>query len=144
MLCKKIYNLGDKLEDKVRGFLSHYPLVYAFIGGVGTIVFWRGVWVTIDYILECFYSRTNVLFVHGLMWWDGPLSVIIGTVILLLTGLFVSGFIGNEIIISGLKGEKRVVEKSVKEIKEDVGIGVEILNEIKEINQRLKKLEEKK
>ena len=37
-------------------------------------------------------------------------STIIGTIILLLTGLFVSFFIGEDIIISGIQEEKRIDE----------------------------------
>ena len=37
MFYKKIYNFGDRLEDKARGRLSHYPIIYAFIGGTGII-----------------------------------------------------------------------------------------------------------
>ncbi len=117
---KKLYNLGDKLEDRVRGYFSHYPIIYALIGGVGIVLFWRGVWHTMDFIM---YKVTtwqagegSIDLSYGL-WWDGPLSLLIGTVILLLIGVFVSNFIGNEIIISGLKGDKKVVEKTESEVR---------------------------
>ena len=32
----------------MRGFLSHYPMIYALVGGVGIVSFWRGVWETSD------------------------------------------------------------------------------------------------
>ena len=51
------------------------------------------------------------------LWWDGPLSVLIGAVVLLMSGVFVSNFIGNEIIISGLRGEKKLAERTEKEVK---------------------------
>ncbi len=47
---------------------------------------------------------------------DGPLSLIVGGVMLLMTGVFVSGFIGNRLIISGLSGEKKLAEKTKEEI----------------------------
>ena len=53
-IYKYLYNAGDKLEDHVRGFLSHYPIVYAFVGGIGVVIFWRGVWHTADYIMGSF------------------------------------------------------------------------------------------
>ena len=43
-MIKKILHFFDKLEDQIRGRLSKYPIVYAFIGGVGIVLFWRGVW----------------------------------------------------------------------------------------------------
>jgi hypothetical protein len=55
-----------------------------------------------------------------LPWWDGPLSLALGTGITLVTGLFVSNFIGNEIIISGLRGQKKLVEKTESEIVSEV------------------------
>ena len=96
----KLARLFDRLEDKVRGGLSHYPIFYAFIGGVGVVLFWRGVWHTAD----LFPFMT------------GPISVIISVAILLLTGLFVSFFIGDNIIIAGIKREKKLVEKTEVEI----------------------------
>lgn len=38
----RIYTHLDKLEDKVRGILSHSPLVYALIGGTAIVLFWGG------------------------------------------------------------------------------------------------------
>ena len=89
----------DKIEDKIRGKLSHYPILYAFIGGVGIVLFWRGVWHLADDI--------NL---------ESGISFIIGTVILLMTGVFVSEFIGKKLIISGLIGEKKLTEKEESEI----------------------------
>lgn len=125
MLLKKIYELGDLLEDKVRGKLSHYPIIYAFIGGVGIVVFWRGVWHTMDFLMEYFTATTlnianTTTSMSGLPWWDGPLSIVIGTALLLMVGLFVNNFIGNEIILSGLRREKKIVEKTEEEVIEDL------------------------
>ena len=96
---KKILKFFDKLEDKVRGKLSHYPILYAFIGGIGVVLFWRGVWHTAD----------DIDMASGI-------SFVMGTVILLITGVFVSEFIGKKLIISGLIGEKKLEEKEVSEI----------------------------
>lgn len=99
MAIRKIVKFFDKLEDKVRGKLSHYPILYAFIGGVGVILFWRGVW---DFATEMNVSSIA--------------SIIIGAIILLMTGVFVSAFIGSRLIISGLIGEKKLTEKEESEI----------------------------
>ncbi|MFA5932387.1 MAG: hypothetical protein WC793_03350 [Candidatus Paceibacterota bacterium] len=92
-------NFLDKLERKVRGKLSHYPIFYAFVGGIGVVLFWRGVWHTADDL--------NL---------GSLISIIIGVVILILTGVFVSSFIGNQLIISGLVGEKKIAEKEEGEL----------------------------
>ncbi|MDP2789348.1 MAG: hypothetical protein Q8O46_04905 [bacterium] len=96
---KKIIQFFDKLEDKMRGKLSHYPIIYAVIGGVGVVLFWRGVWHIADDL--------NI---------SSVASVVIGTIVLLITGVFVSAFIGNRLIISGLIGEKKLAEKAEEEI----------------------------
>ena len=68
----------------------------------------------------------------------GPVSIIIGVVILLLIGLFVSFFIGEQIIISGIKEEKRTDEKTEKEIKREEVSLKEIKKDIEEILLTLK------
>jgi hypothetical protein len=99
MWTKKVVKFFDRLEDKIRAKLSHYPILYAVLGGVGIVLFWRGVWHTADEL------KLGSL-----------ISFFLGTVILLLTGVFVSQFIGNRLIISGLIGEKKLSEKEVAEI----------------------------
>ncbi|MEK7646369.1 MAG: hypothetical protein AAB381_01600 [Patescibacteria group bacterium] len=48
-----------------------------------------------------------------------PVSLIIVVVILLATGLFVSYFIGDTILMSGLRREKKFQEKTEKEVREE-------------------------
>jgi len=146
MFYKKIYNFGDRLEDKARGRLSHYPIIYAFIGGTGIILFWRGVWHTADYIIIRFFFAAGGSMMSAslpqLPWWDGPLSMLAGAALLLTVGLFVSSFIGNEIIISGLKKEKKIVEKTEDEIEIELKESDKIRREIHEMDGRLKRIEE--
>lgn len=146
-LYKKIYHLCDRLEDKVRGKLSHFPLAYAFIGGAGVIIFWRGIWHFNDYLVEAFFSANASgsisTYAGGLPWWDGPLSMLIGMVVLLLVGLFVSSFIGNEIIISGLKGEKKVTEKTIMEVEEEATELSALKREVREAINHLTNIEER-
>lgn len=97
---KRIVRFFDLLEDWIRAHLSRYPLIYALIGGVGVVLFWRGVWHTAD----LFHFMT------------GPVSIAIAIVILGLSGILVSEFIGEHIIMTGLKGEKKLVEKTREEI----------------------------
>lgn len=100
-MIKKIIKFFDKLEDKVRASLSRRPILYTLIGAVAIVLFWRGVWMVAD----MFPFLT------------GPVSILISVVILLITGVFVSFFIGEGIILSGLKKEKKLVEKTEAEIK---------------------------
>lgn len=108
---KKITHFFDKLEDHVRGRLSLYPIVYAFIGGVGVVLFWRGIWHSADMLMW-----------RGGIWeiiFYEPFTVIWTTAVMLLTGLFVSFFIGEQIVISGLKHDKKVFEKTALEVAEE-------------------------
>ncbi|MBI2005123.1 hypothetical protein HYS79_03155 [Patescibacteria group bacterium] len=99
-MFKKIVRFFDKFEDVVRGKLSHYPILYALVGAVGIVLVWKGVWETAEF--------------YPVLW--GPTSIILGILILLATGLMVSFFIGDTIILSGIKRDKKIAEKSEKEI----------------------------
>jgi hypothetical protein len=135
----------DKLEDRVRGWLSHHPILYGFFGGIGVVLFWRGVWHTADWISALLMDlRTGNATVDLAAFPDGPLSFLIGSVMLLITGLFVSNFIGNEIIISGLRGEKKLAEKTETEVKTETGAIGDIRKELKIISKRLGQLERRK
>ncbi len=123
---KRIIKFFDKLEDKIRGRLSHYPILYALIGGIGIVFFWRGIWLTAD-----IFPFLN-----------GPISIIISLVLLLITGLFVSFFIGHYIIFSGLKQEKKIEEKEEKEINEELDLQLAQMKILIEIKERIKKIEE--
>lgn len=143
-MFKNIYIFFDKLEDKIRRWFSHYPIGYAIVGGAGTVLYWRGVWHTTDYVMAVVYARSLGLGSVDQdlgVWWDGPLSLLVGLIVLLLIGLFVSNFIGNEIIMSGLRGERKLTEKTEKEVKLEVGAIAEILQEIKQLNKKMDKLE---
>ncbi len=119
MTFRKVEKFFDKLEDKVRGHLSHYPILYALIGGVGLVLFWRGVWHLADDI-----NLSSII------------SSLIGAIVLLLTGVFVSAFIGNRLIISGLIGEKKLAEKEQEEIETEE-------SQIQNLQETLSRLEKK-
>lgn len=134
--------LFDRLEDHVRGWFSHFPILYGIVGGIGVVLFWRGVWHTADYMMLVLRANTVPLSTIDLsneLWWDGPLSLLIGGGILLVTGLFVSNFIGNEIIISGLRGEKKLSEKTETEVKTEVRAIADIRDSIAELSKKLNK-----
>jgi len=130
-MFKKIYNFFDKMEDHIRAWFSRRPIFYAFVGGAGVIIFWRGIWHFWDFVTAWLSDD----FSHNYPWWDGPLSIIVGTLLLLPTGLLVSTFIGNEVIISGLKREKKIIEKTEEELEEEI-------SEIEKVSKKLKSIKE--
>lgn len=140
----RIVRFFDRLEDRIRGWFSHWPILYGFVGGVGVVLFWRGVWHTADWISALLMDwRTGETTVSLTAFPDGPLSFVIGTVLLLLTGLFVSSFIGNEIIMSGLRGEKKLTERTEQEVRTETGAIAEIRERVRTIDERLEAIEKK-
>ena len=126
-MVSRVISFFDKLEDKIRISLSHYPIPYAFLGGIGVVLFWRGVWETAD------------LF----PWFSGPVSILVGLVILLLTGLLVSVFIGDSIIMSGFNREKKLAEKTESEVRSEKNTMQYVVTELQTIDDDVKKLEER-
>jgi len=118
---KRIARFFDKLEDRIRLALSRRPIIYTFIGGVGVVLFWRGVWLTADMLPLL----------------TGPVSIFVSVAILLLTGLFVSFFIGDEIIIKGLREEKKINEQTEVEIKEEEATLRTLKKDLEEIKRML-------
>jgi hypothetical protein len=135
-----VVNFFDKLEDKARAHLSRQPIVYAVLGGIGIVLFWRGVWHTADSIEAYFVQMESP-------WWvifSGPGTFVIGLLILLMTGLMVSVFIGDQIILSGIKKEKKFFEKTETEIRGEVDILSEIRDEIHNLEETLAVTDDKK
>ena len=99
---QKIVGFFDRVENKLRGAFSRYPIVYAFLAGVGIVSFWRGVWGVSD-ILKV----------------PPEVSLLFSVILLLSIGVFVTEFLGNRIIISGLRGEKKLEEKTLQEIEDE-------------------------
>ena len=84
----------------MRTKLSHWPILYSIIGAIGIVLVWKGIWEAAE----------AYPFLFGLP------SAIIGAVLLLMTGLMVSFFIGDTIILSGVNHEKKLAEKTESEI----------------------------
>lgn len=116
----KIYN---RFEIKLRHKLSHWPILYAFIGSIGVILIWRGVWMIADN-----------------MGMSGLVSMALGVFISIVTGLFVSFFVGDKIIISGIKKEKRIDEKTESEIKKEEVSLSEIKKDLREIKEDIEEI----
>jgi hypothetical protein len=121
---KGVDGFFDRLEDKLRARLSHHPVLYAFIGGVGIVLFWKGVWET----AEMFPA------LHGLA------SVVLSLVLILPTGLFVSFFIADNIILSGYRREKKLIEKTEEEISKEVDITQALKTQLDRIEREIKEI----
>ncbi len=117
----------DSLEDSLRARLSHHPILYAFVGGIGIVLFWKGVWETAE--------RFPTL--------DGISSAFLGLLLILPTGLFVSFFIGDNIILSGYKREKKLIEKTEVEVLAELDVIQDIKQKLESIERDIRELKER-
>lgn len=99
-MFRKLILFFDKIEDVIRIQMSRRPILYALVGAVGIILLWKGIWETAEYVPAL----------------RGPGSILLGSVILLASGLLVSFFIGDSIILSGRNREKKLAELTESEI----------------------------
>lgn len=95
---KNILRFFDLLEDKIRHRLSHWPILYALVGIVGIVLAWRGVW----HIADDWHM-------------GGWLSLILGVLILLSSGLLIAIAIGDEVIINSFRGRRKITEVRIEE-----------------------------
>lgn len=130
-----IYYLFDKMEDRIRAKLARHPFIYTFIGGSGVVLFWRGVWHMADY-----FESTGGL--PGLLFSSGG-SIVLGVVILLSTGLFVSVFVGDSIIMSGIKHDKKIIERAIEDVELEKSDIEKMLDLVVEMKQEIEVLEKK-
>ena len=119
----RVVRFFDRFENRIRGFLSRYPIVYGFVAGVGIVSFWRGVWETSDLL--------NI---------PALASLVFGFLLLLAIGVLVTEFLGNRIIISGLRGEKKIEEKTLQEIEDEEMFLSSLKNKIDRIEKMVEEL----
>lgn len=117
---KEVIKYINHIKLKIRHALSHWPILYAFIGSIGVVLIWRGVWHIAD--------SMNM---------SGVTSLALGVMISIISGLFVSFFVGDSIIITGIKKEKRIDEKTESEIKKEEITLKEIKKDLKEIRDEI-------
>ena len=141
---KYLRSLSDRIEEKIKVYLSHRPRLYALIVGIGIVLFWRGVWHGTDFLHSFFYMFQGNLTIDVTTsaWWDWAVSFIVGVVVLHYTGAFTSSFIGNELILSGLRGEKRLGQKTESEVKTEEQVVLEIKEELNKMAGKIGELEE--
>ncbi len=122
-IINNVIKFFHHLSLKIRHHLSKIPVVYAFMGSIGVVLIWRGVWMIADDL--------NM---------SGWVSLILGVLISITIGLFVSFFVGDTIIISGIKQEKRIDEKTEEEIKKEEISLREIKKDLKEIKEDIEEI----
>lgn len=126
---KKIVRFFDLWEDSIRARFSQHPIAYSIFGGIGVVLFWRGVWETADLL-----SRSHIYFEY---FFYPPFQIIISAIGLLMSGLMVSAFIGHRILLSGLRHEKKLEEDTDQLVKEEVITLAHIRQDIRELRKDL-------
>ncbi|MDP2676063.1 MAG: hypothetical protein Q8O83_00020 [bacterium] len=121
---KIIFKFFDVLEDKIRFSLSKRPLLYGLISGIGIVFFFRGVWLLAD----------EFSFMTGLI------TFLASIVILLLSGAFVEHFVSDKIIASGIRKEKKFVEKEAAEIHAETSMLRDVQKDIQKLDKKISAL----
>ncbi len=125
----KSFSSINKFFSGVREWLSKYPIIYAILGAVGIILFWRGVWHMADFVSLFFISNQSGTPLDYGNFFDSFVSILIGFILLLVTGLFVNDFIGSQIVSTAVKEEKKI-EKIAEETESEEKTEEERLDEL--------------
>ncbi len=80
--------------------------------------------------------------IPGILFSSGG-SIVIGVVVLLSTGLFVSVFVGDSIIMSGLKHDKKIIERAIEDVELEKSDVEKMLELVIEMKQEIETLEKK-
>lgn len=131
----RLYHFFDKLEDTVRERLSRLPIFYGIVGGVSIVLFWRGVWHSADFLEQSGGLWTTLL--------NAPVSLVLSALVLMLTGLFVSFFIGDRIILSGLTHEKKMEEKTESEVRAEGALLIDMHGKLTRLEKEILEIKEK-
>jgi hypothetical protein len=96
---KYVTNIFLRIEERARTYFERVPFLHAFLGGVGVVLFWRGIWELAD--------RIQI---------DPIVSIVVGSLLLGAIGLFLHTFVGNAIIIKNVEKDKRMTTRAEHEI----------------------------
>jgi len=146
----KLFSSTKKFFKEIREGLSNYPVIYAILGAIGIILFWRGVWHTADFLPTFFLGNHGESSINYAILWDSLISLFVGLALLLVTGLFVTDFIGSQIISTAAKTEKKI-EKIAKKTESEERTEEERLDELEKrfekvtshLDEHLENIEEK-
>lgn len=131
-----------KWERAIRRRLKRHPLLYAFVAGVGVVLFWRGVWHFTDFLSLNFLAvndtTTSIDWASGV---DSVLSLVVGGLLLLSTGLFVSEFLSGEVLIARTEKEEEITEKTEKGVERESAELPHIEEEVHHIAKELADIE---
>lgn len=122
----RVYPFFDTFEDRSRSWLARRPKLYAFVAGAAIVMLWRAIWHMAD-IFESYGGWFSFLF-------SPPVTLATSVLVLLGSGLFVSFFVGDAIIMSGLKKEKKFVDNAQEEMEKEE-------KELEHIEQVLERIE---
>jgi hypothetical protein len=123
---KYITNLFLGIEHNAREFFERFPYIQAFTTGVGVVLFWRGIWGYMDKVKL-----------------DSILSIVLGSILLIITGLFLHTFVGNAIIIKHVETDQRTDIITKREMfKVEAEVHEEEIT-LSELSESIKNLEEK-
>ncbi len=140
----KVFSLIKSSERTFREVLSRHPVLYGFVGGVGVVLFWRGIWHTADFMalmVLAWRGGSPTIDYAGI--WDSLISLTFGSVLLLSTGLFVSDFIGSEIISKTLKGEEKLAEETETDMEREKRRLAEMEGKLEHLDSHLEEIERK-
>ena len=124
---KHVFKWFMRLEDEIRSHLSHYPVIYSLISGFAIVIFWKGIWDT-----AAMYPSLT-----------GPILIAISLPILLVTGLFVSFFVTDKVLLTGLKKDEKIIKETETEMRQEEKIIYELAAEVHEIGREVHDIEEK-
>ncbi len=120
-----VVHFFDKLEDSIRAHLSRFPVPYSIISGIAIVLFWRGVWHLAD---DIGLSSIN--------------SILVSLPMLLLTGVLVSYFVADRVILSGLKHEEKIVQKTADELRAEDNLLHNVAAQVQKIEKQMQKMED--
>lgn len=128
-MLKKNYSLREKLKK--------HHVFYAFLGGIGIVLFWHGIWESLNLIYR---NVTSYLKYIG----HPVTSLIVGSLILAVTGLYVFELIGRDARafeekyeskldelkkIEKVMAEEEIQEQTEEDLKQLAGAGTEFEEE---------------
>lgn len=119
----KIVRFFDRLEDIIRSWLSRRPILYGLIAGIGAVLFFRGIWILFDEMKV-----------------GSIASIVLSLVILLASGVFVSHFVGDQLVLSGLKKEKKIIDKTEDEVRAELATLRDIKEDLKDIKEEIREI----